>query len=698
MAETAEELARRRSRWLGLLAVAIVFAVGAVFSWRKCPEILADFGWQLYIPWRLSAGAVLYRDLFYVAGGPLSQYYNALLFRIFGVSVLTLIVSNLIIVAAMVWLIYHRFFAVSRAWMAATICTGVLLVFAFGQYASPLSAGDWNYLTPYSHEAVQGLALSLLGIALLSDWVVREKWRYLCGAGFCAGLVFLTKPDIFLALMAGVVVAFAVCGAARRQIRFPAKALAVFLPAAMTPVAGFFLYFLGRENWRESLRSVVFGWVPAFNAAVIKSPLYQWCLGLDHPAAHVRQMLSQFSTMAGVTVFYAFIFRQAAVAKPVAGEAEQRRLLRQPPAAWKRHLIWIMLLPPILILLCLHPWRGLWESPSRPTLSFGAMLAWGCVLIVWLLGLFAVALSGLKRSRGKSDWLHLLVLISPVLALAGLFNWRYCGASLPLLSVTACLVLGWNCWKPPLPRRAVFPFLWSVFGLVLLSKMGLFPRIWHYGFVLAMPAFVSAVYLLLWVLPGLLETRFAVPARLFRVTALLVLTIGLAKLSWRSGAAYLSEQLAVGAGKDKILTFGPSDNPGEAVKAAVSWVDTNTPPTATLAVLPYGVAINYLTRRINPTPCVFWDQIVMPVYGPSNMVAAFETHAPDYVLFVDRDPSNPGFHNYSREPAFRRELMPWVEAHYRLVRVIRGAPAANGPTTVKILKRRRSRRAGRGGD
>ncbi len=75
--------------------VALAFVFAAAISWRRWPDLLVDFGGQLYIPWRLANGAVLYRDLFYFAGGPLSQYFNALLFKIFGTSFLTLIVANL---------------------------------------------------------------------------------------------------------------------------------------------------------------------------------------------------------------------------------------------------------------------------------------------------------------------------------------------------------------------------------------------------------------------------------------------------------------------------------------------------------------------------------------------------------------------------------------------------------------------------
>src|SRR5215469_18337819 len=97
-----QNILSRRDSWLGLGVVAVVFVVAAVMTWRKWPDFLVDFGTQLYMPWRILHGAVLYRDLFYFAGGPFSQYFNALLFKIFGVSFSTLIAANLIFAAAMI--------------------------------------------------------------------------------------------------------------------------------------------------------------------------------------------------------------------------------------------------------------------------------------------------------------------------------------------------------------------------------------------------------------------------------------------------------------------------------------------------------------------------------------------------------------------------------------------------------------------
>src|SRR5690242_3078068 len=71
------------SEWSGLFIVAAAFIFMAAISWRKWADIVVDFGSQLYTAWQLSQGAVLYRDLIYVPGGPFAEYFNALLFKIF---------------------------------------------------------------------------------------------------------------------------------------------------------------------------------------------------------------------------------------------------------------------------------------------------------------------------------------------------------------------------------------------------------------------------------------------------------------------------------------------------------------------------------------------------------------------------------------------------------------------------------------
>ena len=53
---------------LVLLALAMLW-----WTWGRWPDVLVDFGRELYVPWRLASGDVLYRDVAYL-NGPLSAY------------------------------------------------------------------------------------------------------------------------------------------------------------------------------------------------------------------------------------------------------------------------------------------------------------------------------------------------------------------------------------------------------------------------------------------------------------------------------------------------------------------------------------------------------------------------------------------------------------------------------------------------
>src|SRR5207248_2342677 len=155
-----------QSKWSGLLIVAAIFILMAAFSWRKWADIVVDFGMQLYVPWRLSEGDLLYRDVMYLPGGPFSQYFNALLFKIFGASLTTLIFANLTITAAMLVLIYRQFLRATDRWTATTICVAIVTAFAFSFYTD----GNYNFIAPYCHDILHGLALSVCALVLLSNW------------------------------------------------------------------------------------------------------------------------------------------------------------------------------------------------------------------------------------------------------------------------------------------------------------------------------------------------------------------------------------------------------------------------------------------------------------------------------------------------------------------------------------------------
>ncbi len=213
-------------------------------SWGKWPDVLVDFGQQLYVPWRLSQGDVLYRDVAYLHG-PLSQYVNATLFRLFGAGFWTLATFNLATTALLVVLLYRLFARLGGILSATTASLLFLAVFAFGQ---PLAVGNYNYVTPYVHEITHGIVLTLAGIWALArlDETGRAAWAG--AAGLLLGLAFLTKAETF----AAAVVADGVFLVLLRS-RLPHPALPVFAAAALGPPVASFALFATALPMRDAL-------------------------------------------------------------------------------------------------------------------------------------------------------------------------------------------------------------------------------------------------------------------------------------------------------------------------------------------------------------------------------------------------------------------------------------------------------------
>lgn len=613
--------------WLGFLIVVVAYAFGAWMTWRKWPDLLVDFGEQLYLPWRISQGALLYRDVMYLTGGPLSQYYHAALFKLFGVSFLTLIISNLAIGLGLSLLIYRRFLACSDAWTATTLCLGVTLVLAFGQYSD---IGNYNFIAPYCPEVWHGVALSIVALSFLSSWLLAGRIRHALAAGFCCGLVFMTKPEAFIALMLALA-ATLILSLMQNGIRASSKFLLCSFAAALLPVLGFVLYFHHFENWRASLRSVAFAWVPLLTTSVSKQAFYKWCMGLDAPGFHLRAMLTQFAIVCLVVAACAFWFR------------------REMNSSAKRLLTFAL----IALLVALATGVD-WVDSGRS---------------LPLLILVLVALLALKYKSTASSALRT---VPPANAVE-------LGAAVAGAPVDEAATVA--------PQSLIFPLLWSIFAFGLLAKLGLFSRIWHYGFILAMPAFVAAVYLLLWQLPGFLE-KHGVRRNLFRATICALLMTAFLRLFVQSQHVLSQKTLAVGNGTDKIFTFDAKLNPaGPAVQSALDWLKNNAPIEATLAVLPEGVMVNYLSRRINPTKYLLWNPAEMVGFGQSTMTASFRENPPDYVMLIHRDSSEYGVKFFGQEERFGLSVMQWIDANYETVCLIGNEPLRNSLFGIKILKR-----------
>jgi hypothetical protein len=266
-------------------AVTLVGAVVALVAWSfgKWTDPLIDFGFELYVPWRLSEGEVLYTDIAY-RNGPFSAYWNAGWFSLFGVSVRTLVVANLLILCAIVALLFDLLERAVARYAALVGVLAFLALCAFSQYGN---VGNYNFVTPYQHGQTHGLLLGLVLLRLLHVATSRRSLAAAGGAGAVLGALFLTKAEVFVP---GLLAAAVSLGLAVRSGRAGAQMVAAVGVAAAVPFAVAVALLASKMPAASALRGALGNW-PYLTGAVSNDPFYAATAGMDAPVVNAAAML-----------------------------------------------------------------------------------------------------------------------------------------------------------------------------------------------------------------------------------------------------------------------------------------------------------------------------------------------------------------------------------------------------------------------
>jgi hypothetical protein len=245
--------------------------------WGRTGEILIDFGNELYIPWQLSTGQVLYRDVQCVYG-PLSVNFNAFMMRLLGPGLPTILFTNLLVLVAVVVLLYPLLRAISGTWTAFVATSFFLVVFAL---SSPIPMANYNFLTPYTHSITHGFLLCIATIWCVDRFYRRGSIWAVIGGGFLTGAAFLTKPEMALACAAtfGLGVAGAMW---TRRDRRTAKVVAAALASASAPVLNAWIVYSMWMPAFAALRAISGGWQYLNKPFVSATPFYSSQLGTDY--------------------------------------------------------------------------------------------------------------------------------------------------------------------------------------------------------------------------------------------------------------------------------------------------------------------------------------------------------------------------------------------------------------------------------
>jgi hypothetical protein len=272
----------------------------AWISWQKTCDPIIDFGRELYIPWALSQGKVLYQDINMFFYGPLPYYLNALLFKIFGIHLNVIIGFNLVLIAVIACLIHSVMKAVSNAVCAFVSVISFITLFAFPRYFPILND---NFVTPYSHAATHGMALSFLAFFLVSHYVRTGRMVYACFCWLVIGLVLLTKVEIFAGIFFSMLFTWGwILHAEKPKARIIMARLLAWALLVVLPLFLFAAFLTPYSTFPGAIRGILNPYILIFHGGHSFSNLLTNMMGMDQPLANTRSML-----------FWLFIYTLAAL-------------------------------------------------------------------------------------------------------------------------------------------------------------------------------------------------------------------------------------------------------------------------------------------------------------------------------------------------------------------------------------------------
>lgn len=228
-----------------LLVLLVLWAGLFWLTWATWGNLTVDSGREMYVPVALLKGKILYKDVWYLYG-PLSPYFNSLLFRVFGIHLAVLYWAGSLSALFSGIFLYLTGMELG-SWPAGIGAASIVQIQAF-------ESGYMCFPLPYSFASVYGCLIACLFLWLIVRSHKSRKLIWIFAAGCAAAVALLLKPEFGFACYATLGI-FIVTRAIREGWRsligdcaivLPGVAVCLFVIAWMISIAG--VSFITQEN------------------------------------------------------------------------------------------------------------------------------------------------------------------------------------------------------------------------------------------------------------------------------------------------------------------------------------------------------------------------------------------------------------------------------------------------------------------
>lgn len=222
-----------------LIGLGILFAFLLAASWERWTLPIIDHGREMNLPARIAAGDALYLDVQFLYG-PFAPWFNAALYRVFGVRLGVLHAAGAVCAVLIILLIYRIARCLMGPYEAGAAAGLVLVLCALRSTA--------NYISPYAYASLYGLLFALGSLASAVRYWDTGRSAWIALAGAAAGLSLISKWELALAALTAGAAAVALRSLEDKAFRWRDAIGFAFPAAAITVVA--FGFAASRASWK----------------------------------------------------------------------------------------------------------------------------------------------------------------------------------------------------------------------------------------------------------------------------------------------------------------------------------------------------------------------------------------------------------------------------------------------------------------
>jgi len=285
--------ANKKNEFLPCLIIISTFCFLLCQTWFRWGDLIIDTGRELWLPAELLKGKILYKDIVSFHG-LLPPYLIAGLYKLFGVSVNTLIYTGIAITLIVSFTVYRiaRFF-LDQAF-STLIVLNFLFVCAFGCY---IRCAIFNFILPYAFASTFFTMFTVLSIYFFLKFIFAGKKKNILIWALFLTAALLCRLESALAVWP----AFGLSGlilAVRQQKVERCKLLAyLFLPLIITALC-YGVFFLITHTFHDFCESSIMA-----IKATADTPMGKKGLGLDDVPSSLSQISLSF--LLHIAVFFA---------------------------------------------------------------------------------------------------------------------------------------------------------------------------------------------------------------------------------------------------------------------------------------------------------------------------------------------------------------------------------------------------------